>query len=101
MRAAVLELAFARLDARTARSGWLESGAAQPASLSAKLGYREVGTHVEQPRGEPVTHHDLVLEHDEWTCPFAVEILGDESCLPLSARPRGRSSAQGAERGAE
>lgn len=83
MRAAVLELAFGRLDARTARSGWLESGAAQSASVSAKLGYREVGTHAEQPRGEPVTHHDLVLEHDGWTCPFAVEIVGDEPCLPL------------------
>lgn len=83
MRVAVLELAFVRLGARTARSGWLESGAAQSASVSARLGYREVGTHVEEPRGEPVTHHDLVLEHDEWTCPLAVAIVGDEPCLPL------------------
>ncbi len=101
MRAAVLELAFARLGARTARSGWLESGAAQSASVSAKLGYREVGTHVEQPRGEPVMHHDLVLEHDEWTCPFAVEIVGDEPCLPLFGGAPRRASAQGAECGAE
>jgi RimJ/RimL family protein N-acetyltransferase len=83
MRAAVLELAFERLGARVAQSGWLESGAAQSASASARLGYREVGTHLEAPRGEPVPHHDLVLARAEWTCPIAVEIVGVEPCLPL------------------
>jgi RimJ/RimL family protein N-acetyltransferase len=83
MRAAVLELAFTRLGARVARSGWLESGAAQSASVSARLGYREVGTHLESPRGEPVPHHDLVLARAEWSCPIAVEIVGVEPCLPL------------------
>ncbi len=83
MRAAVLELAFTRLDARVARSGWLESGAAQSASVSARLGYREVGTHLESPRGEPVPHHDLVLDRSGWACPIAVEIVGVEPCLPL------------------
>ena len=83
MRGAVLELAFERLHARAARSGWLESGAAQSASVSARLGYRELGTHLESPRGEPVTHHDLNLDSSEWTRPIAVEIVGLEPCLPL------------------
>jgi RimJ/RimL family protein N-acetyltransferase len=83
MRAAVLELAFDRLGARVAQSGWLEGGAAQSAGVSARLGYREVGTHLERPRGEPVLHHDLVLEAADWSCPFAVDIAGAEPCLPL------------------
>jgi RimJ/RimL family protein N-acetyltransferase len=83
MRVAVLELAFRCLGARTARSGWLEGGGAQSAGVSARLGYRDVGTHVERPRGEPVAHHDLVLEAAEWSCPFPVEIEGVEPCLPL------------------
>jgi RimJ/RimL family protein N-acetyltransferase len=83
MRVAVLELAFGCLGARTATSGWLEGGAAQSAGVSARLGYREVGTHVEHPRGEPVVHHDLVLEAAEWSCPLAVEIEGAEPCLQL------------------
>jgi RimJ/RimL family protein N-acetyltransferase len=83
MRVAVLELAFGRLGARAARSGWLEGGAAQSAGVSARLGYREVGTHVETPRGEPVAHHDLVLAENDWTPPFDVEIVGVEPCLPL------------------
>jgi hypothetical protein len=82
-RAAVLELAFGRLGAATARSGWLEGGAGQSARVSARLGYREVGTHLEQPRGEPVAHHDLVLEADRWSCPFPVGIEGVEPCLGL------------------
>jgi len=83
MRAAVLELAFERLGAHTARSGWLEGGAAQSARVSAKLGYREVGTGVLQPRGEPVVHHDLVLERAAWRTPVEVEIEGVATCLPL------------------
>ena len=89
MRAAVLELAFTRLGARAARSGWLESGAAQSAAVSTRLGYRETGSHVERPRGEPVTHHDLLLEHTAWVCPVAVEIEGVEQCLPLFGVPPG------------
>jgi RimJ/RimL family protein N-acetyltransferase len=83
MRSAVLELAFSCLGARAARSGWLDGGAAQSAGVSARLGYREVGTHLERPRGKPVAHHDLVLEAADWTCPFAVGIVGVEPCLPL------------------
>lgn len=83
MRVAVLELAFGCLGARAAQSGWLEGGAAQSAGVSARLGYREVGTHLERPRGQPVAHHDLVLDAADWTCPFSVEIVGVEPCLPL------------------
>jgi RimJ/RimL family protein N-acetyltransferase len=83
MRAAVLELAFAALGATAARSGWLESGAAQSAGVSTRLGYREIGTHVKRPRGDPVVHHDLLLERTTWACPFPVELEGVAPCLPL------------------
>jgi RimJ/RimL family protein N-acetyltransferase len=83
MRAAVLELAFGPLGALAARSGWLEGGAAQSARVSARLGYRETGTHVKQPRGEPVVHHDLLLERAAWRCPVPVVLEGVEPCLPL------------------
>jgi RimJ/RimL family protein N-acetyltransferase len=83
MRVAVLELAFGSLGARAARSGWLESGAAQSAGVSARLGYREVGTHLEHPRGQPVVHHDVVLERAEWAPPLAVEVTGIGECLSL------------------
>jgi RimJ/RimL family protein N-acetyltransferase len=83
MRAAVLELAFGSLGARTARSGWLESGAAQSARVSDKLGYREVGSHVLHPRGEPVVHHDLALERADWRSPVAVDVEAVEPCLGL------------------
>jgi len=83
MRAAVLELSFAALGALAALSGWLESGAAQSAAVSAKLGYREVGTSVVSPRGIPVVHHDVLLERSDWVCPIPVELAGVEPCLPL------------------
>jgi RimJ/RimL family protein N-acetyltransferase len=88
MRAAVLELAFARLGAIAAVSGWLESGAGQSARVSAKLGYRETATHIESPRGQPVVHHDVRLERDAWHCPFLVRLEGVEPCLPLFGATR-------------
>jgi RimJ/RimL family protein N-acetyltransferase len=83
MRAAVLELAFGHLGAREAQSGWLEGGAGQSAGVSARLGYREVGTHLERPRGKPVVHHDLLLACSDWTCPISVEVEGVDACLAL------------------
>ncbi len=83
MRTAVLELAFAQLGATAATSGWLESGSGQSGGVSAKLGYRETGTHVESPRGGPVVHHDLRLEREDWRPPCSVVIEGVEPCLPL------------------
>jgi RimJ/RimL family protein N-acetyltransferase len=89
MRSAVLELAFAGLGARRARSGWLESGAAQSAAVSARLGYREIGAHLERPRGEPVAHHDLLLDRADWTCPVPVELIGVDDARPLFGVPPG------------
>lgn len=83
MRAAVLELAFGPLGAVAARSGWSEGGAGQSARVSARLGYRETGTHILRPRDEPVVHHDLLLERGEWRCPMDVELEGVAPCLPL------------------
>ena len=83
MRAAVLEFAFGPLGAVAARSGWSEGGAGQSARVSARLGYRETGTHILRPRDEPVVHHDLLLERDEWRCPIDVELEGLGPCLPL------------------
>jgi hypothetical protein len=51
--------------------------------VSARLGYRETGTHVLRPRGEPVVHHDLVLERAHWRGPLAVELEGVRPCLAL------------------
>ena len=83
MRAAVLELAFGPLGAVAALSGWVESGAGQSARVSARLGYREVGTELASPRGEPFVRHDLRLDRDDWRCPIEVELAGVEPCLPL------------------
>jgi hypothetical protein len=79
----VLELAFGVLGAVIARSGWSEGGAGQSARVSARLGYRETGTHILRPRGEPVVHHDLVLEREDWRSPIEVELEGVEPCLPF------------------
>jgi RimJ/RimL family protein N-acetyltransferase len=83
MRTAALELAFGHLGAREAHSGWLESGAGQSAGVSAKLGYREAGVSIGNPRGAPVVRHDLVLERADWRCPIVVEAEGVDECLPL------------------
>jgi RimJ/RimL family protein N-acetyltransferase len=83
MRAAVLELAFGALAAVAARSGWSEGGAGQSARVSARLGYRETGTHILRPRDGPVVHHDLLLERADWRCPILVEVEGVAPCLPL------------------
>jgi RimJ/RimL family protein N-acetyltransferase len=82
MRAAVLELAFRGLGARAATSGWLEGNVAS-GRVSEKLGYRETGLSEISPRGEPVPHHDMLLEREAWSSPVEVEIEGLEPALPL------------------
>jgi RimJ/RimL family protein N-acetyltransferase len=82
MRAAVLELAFRGLGAEVARSGAIEGNVASW-RVSEKLGYRAVGTGTVSPRGVEVAHTDLELRREDWRPPFAVEIEGFESCLPL------------------
>jgi RimJ/RimL family protein N-acetyltransferase len=81
-RAAVLDLVFRGLDARTAISGALFSNIASQ-RVSERLGYRVVGTSEVSPRGEPVPHYDYRLDQAEWRCPIPVEIVGLESALEL------------------
>ena len=82
MRAAVLELAFARLHAAVASSGWLEGNEASR-RVSEKLGYRPAGITTASPRGEPVPLHEMEITREAWRSRFDVAIDGLEPCLPL------------------
>ena len=82
MRAAVLQLAFGVLGARTAKSGAL-LGNGQSLAVSRKLGYSEVGMSNVAPRGVPVPHHDLELAGVGFRSPVPVEIDGAEQLLGL------------------
>lgn len=81
-RAAVLELAFRGLGARTATSGALVHNVASQ-RVSQKLGYRTTGMRTLAPRGEPIPHYDYRLDRESWHCPVRVELEGVEGCLPL------------------
>ena len=87
MRAAILQLAFGVLGARTARSKTEQPDAllGNDASLavSLKLGYSEVGMSNVVPRGVPVPHHDLELAGVGFRSPVPVEIEGAEQLLGL------------------
>ncbi|HSI97686.1 MAG TPA: GNAT family protein [Gaiellaceae bacterium] len=82
MRAAVLELAFGHLGARTAASDWLAGNEASR-RVSAKLGYVDVELATASPRGTPVPLHRVELHRDSWASPVGVEVDGLEPCLPL------------------
>jgi RimJ/RimL family protein N-acetyltransferase/ribosomal protein S18 acetylase RimI-like enzyme len=82
MRAGVLQLAFAGLDARRATSGAIQ-GNPQSLGVSRKLGYTDTGSHLVSPRGEPVEHLDLELQADAFASPVPVEISGLDGLLPL------------------
>ena len=82
MRAAVLQLAFGVLGAKTARSGAL-LGNGQSLGVSRKLGYAEVGMSSVSPRGTPVPHHDLELAGVGFRSPVPVEIEGADQLLGL------------------
>lgn len=82
MRTAVLELAFRGLGAEVARSGAVE-GNVGSLRVSEKLGYRIAGSGTVSPRGVEVEHTDVELPREAWRPPFAVEIDGLETCLPL------------------
>lgn len=75
MRSAILSFAFGVLGAETAVSGAFVDN---PGSrgVSAKLGYREVGSHFVSPRGEPVEHVDLELRREDFRPLVDVEITG-------------------------
>jgi RimJ/RimL family protein N-acetyltransferase len=78
----VLELAFRELGAEVARSGAVDGNVAS-LGVSEKLGYRIVGSGTVAPRGAEVRHDDVELRREDWRPPFAVEIDGVETCLPL------------------
>lgn len=61
MRAAVLGFAFDVLGAGSARSAHLDPDGAS-ARISRRLGYRDDGTALVAPRGEPVVEHRVLLD---------------------------------------
>ena len=84
MRAAVLHLAFAGLDAVRAESGAWHDNAASHA-VSRKLGY-EVNGDNRLLRGDtPDTEVRLVLSRDRWEQHRRqdIELVGLEPCLPF------------------
>lgn len=83
MRAAVLWLAFERLGALVAESGYIDGNDAS-ARVSEKLGYVPNGERVVAPRGEPLTEHLIRVTPETWRrdlVPVAIENL--EPCLGL------------------
>jgi RimJ/RimL family protein N-acetyltransferase/ribosomal protein S18 acetylase RimI-like enzyme len=82
MRAAVLQLAFAGLGARIARSGAI-AGNPQSLGVSRKLGYEVVGSHTVSPRGAPLEHTDVELRNESFASPVPVEVVGLAQLLPL------------------
>ncbi|MFC4912498.1 GNAT family N-acetyltransferase [Actinomadura gamaensis] len=86
MRAAVLHLAFAGLDALEAVSS---AHAHNEASLrvSRKLGYRPDGVERHIVRGERVEGRRMRLHRADWVPPVPVEFDGLAPCLPLFGLP--------------
>lgn len=64
-RAAVLELAFAQLDAEAAKSWALEENTAST-SVSTTLGYRFVDSHVLVEHGRELTEHVYEVGREDW-----------------------------------
>lgn len=84
MRAAVLHLAFAGLDAEEAVSGALDHNLAS-LGVSRKLGYRPDGHVRHAVRGVMRVEHRLILTRADWERhrTLAVDIEGLPPCLPL------------------
>jgi len=84
MRAAVLHLAFAGLDARHATSGAYTDNAAS-LGVSRKLGYRDDGVEHHCVRGVDATLQRLRLTRADWEAHRSTEvrIAGLEPCLPM------------------
>ncbi|WP_034087014.1 GNAT family N-acetyltransferase [Streptacidiphilus albus] len=84
MRAAVLQLAFAGLDAAEATSGAFEDNASSLA-VSQKHGYESDGVDRRTVRGRQVTVRRLRLSRDRWRThqQVPVSITGLPPCLPL------------------
>ena len=83
MRAAVLQLAFDHLGARTARSGAFTDNAASLA-VSRRLGYREDGTARHAPRGTAVTEIRMLLYAEYFARPDWTAVTeGVSACRKL------------------
>ncbi len=83
MRAAVLQLAFAGLEAEYATSDAFTDNAAS-LGVSRKLGYAFDGIYRQVIRGRPATQHRLRLDRAGWQAhrPVDVEITGLAECRP-------------------
>jgi RimJ/RimL family protein N-acetyltransferase len=90
MRAAVLHLAFAGLQAQHAVSAAFEDNAAS-LGVSRKLGYRDDGIEWHVVRGRPALTRRLRLTRAGWQAArtVPVEIHGLEPCLPHFGLPAG------------
>lgn len=95
MRAAVLHLAFAGLDAQYATSGAFADNMAS-LGVSRKLGYAADGVDRQVRRGQPATTIRLRLDRPTWESTHAVpvRITGLEPCLPLFGLAGGRCDAR-------
>lgn len=84
MRAAVLDLAFTGLGARTAATA-AHTDNARSIAVSRRLGYLPDGTTVSAVRGERVEDVRFLLTREEWAAHRTVmtEITGLEPCLGL------------------
>lgn len=67
MRAAIVHLAFAGLDAATATSGYLD-GNEPSRRIAASLGYVDAGYKELTVRGEPRRQYDVCLSREVWEC---------------------------------
>ena len=84
MRAAILHLAFAGLDAQRAISGAFEDNAASIA-VSRSLGYVENGDQIKARRGKPARAIRFLLGREVWEQHRRgdIQILGLEPCLSM------------------
>jgi RimJ/RimL family protein N-acetyltransferase len=84
MRAAVLHLAFAGLDALHATSGAFADNLASQ-GVSRKLGYTDDGIERRVRRGQPATMRRFRLDRQAWasTQTVPVTIIGLEPCLAM------------------
>jgi RimJ/RimL family protein N-acetyltransferase len=94
MRAAVLHLAFAGLNAQYATSGAFADNLAS-LGVSRKLGYAADGVDRQVSRGQPATTMRLRLDRPTWesTHTVPVAITGLEPCLPLLGLAGGQRDA--------
>src|SRR3954468_24128716 len=84
MRAAVLHLAFAELDAQWAATTAFEDNVASN-GVTRRLGYQHDGCEISERRGEPARQYRYRLSRTRWEQQerIPVEVTGVEACRPL------------------